>query len=560
MKYTDNEEQIVFLRDGDIAASLNGTTVSGRSISANGVPSFDLVSSLYDSLSTYDKNLCAYIGDQIEVSSQNLCLEIKNLRQETITLSDDICLSAENLSANVELISVGLSTELSDLRVETQSTSAYLNDEVNKLWADVKGGVNYKAHLSAHTAGGAEVPADLSTIFIDYYGDGSSTKELNNGWLYLFTTKTEGGKYTTADGIELEDRDFIIIHNHNKEGEEELSSVKIKDLTKDTIDIIDTIDSDYVRFSLLDQISTLLSSNDVYLSSEHDKLNALEKADADYLSAEIDDVVYVKNGDAEADQLSVIGMALDKFEGEIKSHVLLSDNQLYVVSSDYIEGFGQNLKHILKPVEADDAANKMYVDEELIKLNHSLSSTVNKQFVHLSGDSDIGKTSFAGQLSAGAGIKTTALAASQTVKTGDDEDNLTIYPKKIEQKTTDHNTGISRTFSYSLPEKNGLVALTNDVADLSTALSNDVALSAADLQNQILSNDADIEFLSSDLSALEWQHYNGTLSAIDRKSDIEGCVSADNLIVVDPVPQIGHKHDMFYMTYKYGTLVLKKMN
>lgn len=54
MNYTDNKDQIVFLRDADIAASLDGHTTSGREITANGVPSFDLFKDEHDALTAYD--------------------------------------------------------------------------------------------------------------------------------------------------------------------------------------------------------------------------------------------------------------------------------------------------------------------------------------------------------------------------------------------------------------------------------------------------------------------------------------------------------------------------
>lgn len=99
--------------------------------------------------------------------------------------------------------------------------------------------------------------------------------------------------------------------------------------------------------------------------------------------------------------------------------------------------------------------------------------------------------------------------------------------------------------------------LSIDVQSLSTALSTDIKLSAEDLASQIAGNDADIEFLSNDLSTLEWQHYNGTLSAIDRIGDL-GHISSDNLIITDPAAGGSHVHQKFYLTYSYGTMVLKK--
>lgn len=68
MNYTNDKEQIVFLRDADIASSLDGKTISSEAITTNGVPSFDLFKNKYEELSTYDNNICAYIKDGVEVS------------------------------------------------------------------------------------------------------------------------------------------------------------------------------------------------------------------------------------------------------------------------------------------------------------------------------------------------------------------------------------------------------------------------------------------------------------------------------------------------------------
>ena len=72
MNYTDDKDQVVFLKDGDIAVTLAGKSASGAAILSNGVPSFDLLSTLNSALSTYDENLSAYIRDKVEVSCEGL--------------------------------------------------------------------------------------------------------------------------------------------------------------------------------------------------------------------------------------------------------------------------------------------------------------------------------------------------------------------------------------------------------------------------------------------------------------------------------------------------------
>ena len=65
---------------------------------------------------------------------------------------------------------------------------------------------------------------------------------MNNGWLYNITTDEP---YTTGDNppLVLEKNDYIIIHNHD------LSCVDVSAITRDTIDIIEAVEDDYVRLN-----------------------------------------------------------------------------------------------------------------------------------------------------------------------------------------------------------------------------------------------------------------------------------------------------------------------
>ena len=61
--------------------------------------------------------------------------------------------------------------------------------------------------------------------------------------------------------------------------------------------------------------------------------------------------------------------------------------------------------------------------------------------------------------------------------------------------------------------------------------------------------------MSSELS-----DYHSTLSGIDRKSHgYDGNISSDNLIVTDLNASIEGKHDRYYMTMDYGTIVMRKI-
>ena len=72
MNYTADTDQVVFLKDSDIAVTIDGKSAALSTILSNGVPSFDLLSTLNSALSTYDENLSAYIRDKVEVSCEGL--------------------------------------------------------------------------------------------------------------------------------------------------------------------------------------------------------------------------------------------------------------------------------------------------------------------------------------------------------------------------------------------------------------------------------------------------------------------------------------------------------
>jgi len=147
-----------------------------------------------------------------------------------------------------------ISADLYELSAGTKDTSVLLSNQVVALWNDVKGGVNYKGHLKSYRDA-EDRTVDLSAIFKHSFTEYSDDTLLNNGWLYCFTTDEPSKKYTTKDGIELENRDYIVIHSHD----EALSAVAVSAISRNVIDIIDTADDDYVRLDLLNAISNNLS-------------------------------------------------------------------------------------------------------------------------------------------------------------------------------------------------------------------------------------------------------------------------------------------------------------
>ena len=378
MNYTHDTDQFIFIKDADIARTIDGSNVGGDQISVNGVPAFDLFKERYDELSTYDSNLCAEIDNlsteaitlsneitgTMDLSVKNLqdqitdndadisylsgqhnwlsdelsnvaILSVKNLQDQVIAndndieflsgqhdwLSDEISnvttLSIQNLQGQViandndieflsGVVELTISSDLYELSAGTKETSAMLSDQVKALWNDVRGGVNYKGHLKSYRDAEHQT-VNLSDIYLHSFSEYTADTKLNNGWLYCFTTEETTGKYTTKDGIELEHRDYIVIHSHS-----DLSSIPVSDIGRDTIDIIDTSDDDYVRLNLLAEVSTALSTDYVgKIEALSISLSTTVSNDIDFLSGQHDWL---------SDEIStVVGLSVENLEGKIAS-------------------------------------------------------------------------------------------------------------------------------------------------------------------------------------------------------------------------------------------------
>ena len=99
-----------------------------------------------------------------------------------------------------------------------------------------------------------------------------------------------------------------------------------------------------------------------------------------FLSSSIDSKIFID--DISAESLSAIHIGRDEFYDKVRNNELLS-NELYVVSSDYINAYGQQMKNLAEPTELCDAVNKNYVDHasdslsaEIFGLAHSLYDTL----------------------------------------------------------------------------------------------------------------------------------------------------------------------------------------
>ena len=104
------------------------------------------------------------------------------------------------------------------------------------------------------------------------------------------------------------------------------------------------------------------------------------------------------------------------------------------------------------PTFLSAAANKKYVDVHTTEVAASLSSTVNAEFVHLSGDEGIGDLHLVGD------IITDKKAIAAELKVGTDSWNIAIGSKQISATSSDLG-GTATTYKFTLPAKSGDIAV-----------------------------------------------------------------------------------------------------
>ena len=64
---------------------------------------------------------------------------------------------------------------------------------------------------------------------------------------------------------------------------------------------------------------------------------------------------------------------------------------LYVVDSDIIDAYGQQMKNLAAPTDLSDATNKQYVDDSLTATAHVLSTDYNTKIDAITSDKSVVK-------------------------------------------------------------------------------------------------------------------------------------------------------------------------
>ena len=130
------------------------------------------------------------------------------------------------------------------------------------------------------------------------------------------------------------------------------------------------------------------------LGAEVNRAKAAEEklADVDeFLSAAISSTVYIENGSETFNQLSVVKISKSEFDAKVGSGSPLQGNVLYVVDSNVIDAYGQQMKNLGDPTELGDATNKKYVDDSLTATAHALSTDYNTKIDAITSDKTVVK-------------------------------------------------------------------------------------------------------------------------------------------------------------------------
>ena len=134
----------------------------------------------------------------------------------------------------------------------------------------------------------------------------------------------------------------------------------------------------------------------LYYIGEDKALHQIEDAEkakqvADYLSNAISSKIFVRNFDEDGNEvgaytdLSVVKIDKDAYDLSVIGDTLLS-NVLYMLQSNYVDAYGQQLKNLATPTELSDATPKKYVDDNVAVASQALSDYIDEQVAIASED------------------------------------------------------------------------------------------------------------------------------------------------------------------------------
>ena len=193
-------------------------------------------------------------------------------------------------------------------------------------------------------------------------------------------------EYVTSDGIYLHNGDWIIVHKHN-----DIDKINVETIIQSDVYIIKG-DVSRTEFEIEKQIRAY---NDEVLSNALTSEVSARISSDEVLSNAISSKIFVYDPNFSElsgyGNLSVIKINKDEYDKMVVDHPeKLSGNVLWVISSDYMDAYGQVLSNLTmtNDITPSEAATKHYVDDKYDKLKAKLSSIYHK-FDTIDANSDL---------------------------------------------------------------------------------------------------------------------------------------------------------------------------
>ena len=333
-----------------------------------------------------DFNINADDGAQLLLNGNSI-----NLSAQHIWFNDVLSVESETSSTIATILSVGilssdaLTARVVDVYEKLNATSSY-NDYLSASQIDAREANVEKLSVDAFHAREAEISENLSVenaVVRNELKVGNEFNALSGAFMCYKDDNGDIYVNTNADAV------FIGVANENAHKEDPQldpasTTIKIEpsyiDISSDGVYLAtrnldlsaDEVIADFENVKdrqSMSSITDLCSALSTSISSLEDYVASCDAI----MSAAIDNKIFIDGLSTET--LSAVHIGQEDYYNLVSSSSVLS-NVLYVVSSDYINAYGQRIENLAEPKLSTDAATKGYVD--------GISSSLNSQIQQLS--------------------------------------------------------------------------------------------------------------------------------------------------------------------------------
>ena len=383
--------------------------------------------------------------------------------------------------------------------------------EIDDLWKNIRGGLNYIDNLSVAAAGYDTV----NHAFAINKSDGVTVPDfLREGFFWTIKTIDKNAHYF-IEGLEVEHGDWFIVKN----------STPLSDVTSADIAVFDAQDFDNFKLSGDNNVvgnNTFTGTNAFTGNTTFNSGTVMFEDDVDFVAKK--NVVVEGN-------IEISGMA------SVKDLVVSADAILTNVSVDNASVKNATVQVLSAASFSIELSNLKYGDglSTMEQLTSNLQEQLTSAQLSIDGISSCCESleKYANRIS---GDLSTLSGELRTIS-GD----ILLSSEGLSAMLSGLSGEVNAVSSYlvsaiNLSASKPLTDLSGEVSAISSMLT------------------SDISYLSSELS-----DYHNTLNGIDRESDETHDIKSDNLILTDVNLYGGteHSHNQYYMTFISGTVVLK---